>query len=107
MDSKLFISDLEKNPAKHISELEERPGEVWFDKLTDGEKFQVMTRYFNDFGATLQSTLKIVADLYVLIEIWCKKNGIDVEAERTELLKMYQAASDQELKDSIEKLKNN
>lgn len=100
-----YLSELDKNPANHVANLPERPGEIWFDKLTDGEKFQVLTRYLGDIAAFNQSQLQINADLYILMEFVCEKMGIDIKAKKQELVKRYKADQEEQLKQIKEELK--
>lgn len=112
----------EKNTAKQgsineqekkvvvVEELERFDGEVDFSKLNDGDKFQLLTRYFNDVCAITKSTLQIAADQYVLIELICKKMGIDVKAEKQALVQKYKAQMDENIrrgKEALESLNKN
>ena len=56
-----------------VDQLERMNGEVDFSKLSDGDKFQLLTRYLNDICSITKSMLQITADQYVLIELICKK----------------------------------
>lgn len=112
----------EKNTAKQgsineqekkvvvVEELERFDGEVDFSKLSEGDKFQLLTRYFNDTCAITKSMLQIVADQYVLIELICKKMGIDVKAEKQALVKKYKAQMEENIrkgKEALESLNKN
>ena len=87
-----------------IEELERGDGEVDFSKLSDGDKFQLLTRYLNDICSITKSMLQITADEYVLIELICKKLGIDVKAEKAELVKKYKSQLDENIRKSKEEL---
>lgn len=100
----------QKKKVVVVKELERFNGEVDFSKLSDGDKFQLVTRYFNDLCAITKSVLQITADQYVLIELICKKMGIDVKAEKQELVKKYKAQMDENIrkgKEALESLKKN
>ena len=93
-----------------VEKLDRFDGEVDFSNLSDGDKFQLVTRYFNDLCAITKSVLQITADQYVLIELICKKMGIDVKAEKQELVKKYKAQMDENIrkgKKALESLKKN
>lgn len=87
-----------------IEELERGDGEVDFSKLNDGDKFQLLTRYLNDICSITKSLLQITADQYVLIEMICKKIGIDVKAEKQKLVKKYRAQMEENIRKSKEEL---
>ena len=87
-----------------IEELERGEGEVDFSKLNDGDKFQLLTRYLNDICSITKSMLQITADQYVLIELVCKKLGIDVKAEKQELVKKYKAQMEENIQKSKQEL---
>ena len=87
-----------------IEELERGEGEVDFSKLNDGDKFQLLTRYLNDICSITKSMLQITADQYVLIELVCKKLGIDVKAEKQELVKKYKAQMEENIQKSKKEL---
>lgn len=89
-----------------IEELERGDGEVDFSKLSDGDKFQLLTRYLNDICSITKSMLQITADEYVLIELICKKLGIDVKAEKAELVKKYKAQMEENIQKSKEALES-
>ena len=98
-----------KNEEKNttvIEKLERYEGEVDFSKLSDGDKFQVLTRYLNDICSITKSMLQITADQYVLIELICKKLGIDVKAEKQELVKKYKAQMEENIQKSKEALES-
>lgn len=101
---KQYLSDLKNNPENHVENLPPRPGEIWFDKLTDGEKFQVITRYLGDIAAFNSSILQIIADSYVLMEFVCESMGIDVKAKKQELVKKYKEQQENQLKEIKDKL---
>ena len=93
-----------------VKELERFNGEVDFSKLSDEDKFQLLTRYFNDICAITKSMLQITADQYVLIELICKKMGIDVKAEKQALVKKYKAQMEENIqkgKEALESFKKN
>lgn len=93
-----------------VEKLDRFDGEVDFSKLNEGDKFQLLTRYFNDLCAITKSVLQITADQYVLIELICKKMGIDVKAEKQALVKKYKAQMDENIrkgKEALESLKKN
>ena len=87
-----------------IEELERGEGEVDFSKLNDGDKFQLLTRYLNDICSITKSMLQITADQYVLIELICKKLGIDVKKEKQELVKKYKAQMEENIQKSKKEL---
>jgi uncharacterized FlgJ-related protein len=89
-----------------IDQLERGDGEVDFSKLNDGDKFQLLTRYLNDICSITKSMLQITADQYVLIELVCKKLGIDVKAEKQELVKKYKAQMEENIQKSKEALES-
>lgn len=98
-----------KNEEKNttvIEKLERYEGEVDFSKLSDGDKFQLLTRYLNDICSITKSMLQITADQYVLIELICKKLGIDVKAEKQELVKKYKAQMEENIQKSKEALES-
>lgn len=98
-----------KNEEKNIvviEKLERGEGEVDFSKLSDGDKFQLLTRYLNDICSITKSMLQITADQYVLIELICKKMGIDVKAEKQELVKKYRAQMEENIQKSKEALES-
>lgn len=98
-----------KNEEKNIvivDQLERMNGEVDFSKLSDGDKFQLLTRYLNDICSITKSMLQITADQYVLIELICKKMGIDVKAEKQELVKKYKAQMEENIQKSKEALES-
>lgn len=91
---------MEKNNTKKpeqivLKELDKSNDRVDFSKLSNGDKFQVLTRYLNDLCSMEKSMLQIVADQYILIEFMCKKMGIDVKAEKEELTKKIQEQFEQ------------
>lgn len=98
-------SSKEKNVVV-VEELERFDNEVDFSKLSEGDKFQLVTRYFNDICSITKSVLQIVADQYVLVEFICKKLGIDVKAEKQELVKKYKAQMEENIKKGKEALQN-
>lgn len=89
-----------------VEELERNDGEVDFSKLSKGDKFQLLTRYLNDICSITKSMLQITADQYVLIELICKKIGIDVKAEKQELVKKYKAQMEEDFRKSKEALES-
>lgn len=89
-----------------IEELERGDGEVDFSKLSDGDKFQLLTRYLNDICSITKSMLQIVADGYVLIEFMCKQMGIDVKAEKQKLTQKLKAQMEENIQKSKKQLEN-
>lgn len=89
-----------------VENLERNDGEVDFSKLSEGDKFQLLTRYLNDICSITKSMLQITADQYVLIELICKKIGIDVKAEKQELVKKYKAQMEEDFRKSKEALES-
>lgn len=99
-----YEKELEQNPPKHIEKLDLRPGEVVFGNLSEGERFQVLTRYLNDLCSINKSTLQIIADQYVLIEFLCAKLGINVAEQKKELVKKIKAQQEEQLRQAKEEL---
>lgn len=89
-----------------VEKLERNDGEVDFSKLSEGDKFQLLTRYLNDMCSINKSILQITADAYVLLELVCKAMGIDVKAEKAALVKKYKAMMDENIKKSKEALES-
>ena len=89
-----------------VENLERNDGEVDFSKLSEGDKFQLLTRYLNDICSITKSMLQITADQYVLIELICKKIGIDVKVEKQELVKKYKAQMEEDFRKSKEALES-
>lgn len=105
-EQELYEQELKQNPPKIITELERRPGEVDFSQLSDGDFRQLMTRYFNDMCAINKSTLQIVADLYVIIEIIAEQMGINVKAKKMELARKYKEQIDKNIEESKQNIKD-
>ena len=103
-EQELYEEELKNNPPKIIEELPKTPGDVYFGKLDENDKFQLVTRYLNDICSINKSTLQIVADLYVLIEFLCEANGIDVKAKKQELAKKIKAQMEENIKKSKEQI---
>ena len=89
-----------------LTELDKQNDAVDFSQLPEGDKFQVLTRYLNDICSINKSTLQIVADLYVLMEFMCEKEGIDVRKKKLELAQKIKAQMDKDIKESKEQLEN-
>lgn len=104
-EKELYEEELKNNPPKIIDELPKTPGEVYFGKLSEDDKFQLVTRYLNDICSINKSTLQITADLYVLLEFICEKLGIDVKAKKQELARKIKAQMDEKIEKSKEELK--
>lgn len=100
------LNHQEEKRVMVITELERNDGEVDFSELNEGDKFQLLTRYLNDICSITKSMLQITADQYVLIELICKKLGIDVKAEKQELVKKYKAQMEEDIRKSKEALES-
>lgn len=59
--------------------------EVDLRKLNDGDKFQLLVRYFNDFATYLKNITIFTSDLMLMVKFICEKQGIDVEALKKQL----------------------
>jgi hypothetical protein len=97
---------LKEQPPIYIDELLLKPNEIVFSKLDEGERFQVLTRYLNDLCTFTKSILQITADQYILIELLCKKQGIDVKAEKQAIAKRIKEQMDTNIEKSKEQIKN-
>ena len=84
-----------------LTELDKTTDKVDFSQLPDGDKFQLLCRYMNDVCSINKSTLQILADVYVLLEFICEKEGINVKAKKMELAKKIKA----QMEENIEKSK--
>lgn len=96
----------QKNPTQIVlTKLDKTQDAVDFSGLSEGDKFQVLTRYLNDICSINKSTLQIVADLYVLMEFLCEQAGIDVRKKKLELARKIKAQQEQNIKLAKEQLK--
>ena len=89
-----------------LKELDKQNDAVDFSQLPEGDQFQVLTRYLSDICSINKSTLQIVADLYVLLEFICEKEGIDVRKKKQELAQKIKAQMDKDIEQSKKQLKN-
>ena len=88
-----------------LTELDKTTDKVDFSKLPEGDKFQVLCRYLNDVCSINKSTLQIIADMYVLLEFICEKEGIDVRKKKMELARQIKANMEQNIETSKKELK--
>lgn len=88
-----------------LTELDKTTDKVDFSKLPEGDKFQVLCRYLNDVCSINKSTLQIIADMYVLLEFICEKEGIDVKKKKMELARQIKANMEQNIEESKKQLK--
>ena len=88
-----------------LTELDKTTDKVDFSKLPEGDKFQVLCRYLNDVCSINKSTLQIIADMYVLLEFICEKEGIDVRKKKMELARQIKANMEQNIEESKKQLK--
>lgn len=88
-----------------LTELDKTTDKVDFSKLPEGDKFQVLCRYLNDVCSINKSTLQIIADMYVLLEFICEKEGIDVKKKKMELARQIKASMEQNIEESKKQLK--
>lgn len=96
-----------ENNLPHIVEtLEYFAGEGVVSQLNDGDKFQFLTRYLNDFGVLLRNILHFELRIEKLLTFIAEGNGIDVKkafkddaAKQAELL-------DKRIEESKEQLQN-
>ena len=98
---------LEQQPKAEpivLTELDKSVDKVDFSKLSEGDQFQVATRYLNDLCAITKSNLQITADLYVLLEFICEKLGIDVRKKKMELARRIKAQQEENIKAAKEEL---
>lgn len=99
-----------KNEQIVLTELDKSKDRVDFSKLSEGDKFQVLTRYLNDVCSIAKSQLQITADGYILLEFICEKLGIDVKAKKEELTKKIQEQyerAEREAKEALQKAEVN
>lgn len=95
----------QKNPTQVVlTELDKTQDKVDFSQLSEGDKFQVLTRYLNDICAITKSNLQIMADLYVLMEFVCAKLGIDVKKLKAELARAVKKQQEENIKASKKEL---
>lgn len=88
-----------------LKELDKSIDRVDFSQLPEGDKFQVLIRYFNDMCSLNKSSLQIMADLYVLMEFICEHLGIDVKKKKMELARQIKAQMDKNIEESKKELK--
>ena len=97
---------LEQEPKQIVlTELDKSSDRVDFSKLSEGDKFQVTTRYLNDLCSITKSTLQIVADAYILLEFICEEKGINVKAKKLELARKMKAQMEENEKQLKKQLK--
>ena len=101
-----YEKELKERPPFYLDALPLKPGEIVYSKLSEEERFQVLTRYLGDICVFTKSQLQIIADQYILIEFLCKKLGVDVKAEKAELTKQLKLQKEQELEKSKQDLIN-
>ena len=97
---------LQEKPPVEITELLAQPGEVIFKQLSDEDKFQLLTRYFNDNNTMQRSLVALISQMYLVIRAIAEKEGIDVKAYLREVEKKAIAESDKAVKEELDKVKN-
>jgi hypothetical protein len=102
-----FIKQLTENPPIEISELQINPGEVVFSKLSQGEQFQVTTRYLNDICTYLKNITFFEMKSNQYLKWLCEQQGVDIKAKEKETTEKLKAQMDAQLQASKDKLQNN
>ena len=102
MDDKEYEKELKDNPPIMVEELPLRPGELVFTDMPEGDKFQLLIRYFNDVATFNKNQTILLAQLTQLVKYVCEHLGIDVQAKEKETTKKLQAQIEQSIKESKE-----
>ena len=81
LDRKRIIAKQEGKDVKieKLEDLPHIPGELDLRDLPDGDKFQLLTRYFNDQCIYLKNIMLSLNELNIAVHIIGKSFGIDIE----------------------------
>lgn len=94
----------EKEPIL-VKELPKRPGELVFNELDDGDKYQLLIRYFNDIATFDKNTVFLLAQTVQLLKYICEHLGIDIIAKEKETTAKIKKQIDEKIEESKEKIK--
>lgn len=106
-EKEAYEKALEENPPVEITELLPHPGEVQFQKLSDEDKFQLVTRYWNDTNTMLRSMTAIISQQYLIIRALAETQGIDVKKYLKDIQEKAMLQEKQEIKEEFDKLSKN
>lgn len=100
-----YEKELKENPPIEVEELPKRPGELWFASLSDGEKFQLVTRYLNDIAVFNKNDTLLLAQIVNLLKYICEHLGIDVAKKEKETTAKMKKVIEDNIEEAKQKLK--
>ena len=98
------IEEVITDYAEKLKKLSPNKDEMYVGGLSEEDKFQLLSRYFNNFAIYLQGILQLSAELYNIVKWIAEGQGIDIKAKQLEVARKTKEQMEEKIKQSKEEV---